>query len=87
LGRPDAKRLHKAIREVLATAIEARGTTLRDYRTAEGEAGGFSLALAVYGRRGSPCPRCRTPVERLVFGNRSAFLCPRCQPVDGKATP
>jgi formamidopyrimidine-DNA glycosylase len=76
----EARRLHRAIREVLERAVGARGTTLRDYRTAEGAEGSFSLSLAVYGREGSPCPRCRTPVQRIVFGNRSAFLCPRCQP-------
>jgi formamidopyrimidine-DNA glycosylase len=76
----EARRLHRSLRDVLERAVEARGTTLRDYRTAEGEEGDFWLSLAVYGREGSPCPRCRTAVQRIVFGNRSAFLCPRCQP-------
>lgn len=80
LDAADVRRLHRALRRVLARAVEARGTTLRDYRTAEGDAGGFAPALSVYGREGQPCPRCGTPVERIVFGNRSAFLCPRCQP-------
>ena len=73
-------RLHRALRRVLREAIRARGTTLRDYRTAAGDEGSYSGTLRVYGREGAPCPRCRTPVERTVFGNRSAFLCPRCQP-------
>jgi formamidopyrimidine-DNA glycosylase len=75
-----ARRLHRAIRRVLREAIRARGTTLRDYRTAAGDEGGYSGTLRVYGREGRACPRCRAPVERLVFGNRSAFRCPRCQP-------
>ena len=75
-----AKTLHRAIRRILRQAIEARGTTLRDYRTAEGEQGGFAPALHAYGREGQPCLRCRTPVERLVLSGRSAFFCPRCQP-------
>jgi formamidopyrimidine-DNA glycosylase len=79
LSRREATRLHRTLREVLGEAVESRGTTLRDYRTAEGEQGGFSPQLSVYGREGSPCPRCRTGVVRIVFGNRSAFLCPRCQ--------
>ena len=83
LSRKEATRLHRALKDVLSEAVEARGTTLRDYRTAEGEPGSFSVRLSVYGREGSPCPRCRTPVERFVFGNRSAFLCPRCQ-VEGE---
>jgi formamidopyrimidine-DNA glycosylase len=80
LSRAEAEQLHGSLRDVLTTAIEARGTTLRDYRTAEGEVGEFGLSLAVYGREKSPCPLCGSAVERLVFGGRSAFLCPRCQP-------
>jgi len=76
----EARLLHHAIRDVLTTAVEARGTTLRDYRTADGTKGSFALSLAVYGREHAPCPRCGTPVERIVFGNRSAFFCPKCQP-------
>lgn len=76
----EARALHRALREVLERAVGAKGTTLRDYRTAEGASGEFAISLAVYGREGSPCPRCRTAVQRIVFGNRSAFLCPRCQP-------
>ena len=89
-GRPagsltgaEARRLHEGITSVLREAVDARGTTLRDYRTAEGAAGSFLVRLSVYGREGSPCPRCSMPVKRVVFGNRSAFLCPRCQPEGG----
>lgn len=80
LDADEAAALHRGLRRVLREAIRARGTTLRDYRTAEGGRGGYAVRLRVYGRDGEPCPRCKTPVERLVFGNRSAFLCPRCQP-------
>jgi formamidopyrimidine-DNA glycosylase len=76
----ESKRLLQGIREVLREAIRAQGTTLRDYRTASGIEGEFGQALRVYGREGKPCPTCKTPVERIVFGNRSAFLCPVCQP-------
>lgn len=80
LSRDDAARLHRALRSVLRRAIEARGTTLHDYRDSEGDRGAFARSLEVYGREGEPCLRCETPVERLVFGSRSAFLCPACQP-------
>ncbi len=83
LSREEAGRLHGALRRVLREAIRARGTTLRDYRTAEGGRGGYAVRLRVYGREGEPCLRCKTPVERVVFGNRSAFFCPRCQPETG----
>jgi len=76
----EARLLHRGIRDVLSAAIRNGGTTLRDYRNAEGEPGRNRSRLRVYGREGAPCMRCKTPVQRVVFGNRSAFLCPRCQP-------
>ena len=72
--------LHRSIRDVLQKAIDAGGTTLKDYRNAEGEMGEYGRQLYVYGREGSPCHRCDSPIERVVFSNRSAFLCPVCQP-------
>lgn len=76
----EIRRLHRALRHVLRKAIQAGGTTIRDYRNADGEAGRFAPRLRVYGREGKPCLRCRTPVVRTVFGGRSAYHCPRCQP-------
>lgn len=76
----EARRLHRGVRDVLRSAIRHGGTTLRDYRDARGEPGRNRRRLRVYGREGSPCVRCRAPVRRIVFGNRSAFFCPRCQP-------
>ncbi len=80
LDGAEFRRLHRALRKVLREALSARGTTLRDYRTSEGAEGSFSVRLRVYGQENRPCPSCREPVERIVFGHRSAFLCPRCQP-------
>jgi formamidopyrimidine-DNA glycosylase len=80
LGARDAERLLVAIRAVLSEAIRAQGTTLRDYRTAMGEEGGFAPALQAYGQEGMPCPRCNNAIVRIVFANRSAFFCPDCQP-------
>jgi len=79
LNRQESRRLLTAVRKVLEEAIRARGTTLRDYRTASGDPGGFAPSLQVYGREGDSCLRCNTTIARIVFGNRSAFLCPRCQ--------
>lgn len=75
----EARKLHRGIRDVLRSAIRHGGTTLRDYRNAEGEPGRNRQRLRVYGREGEPCLRCKSPIQRIVFGNRSAFLCPRCQ--------
>jgi len=79
LRRSESDALHGGLREVLARAVEARGTTLRDYLGGGGEAGGFRPRLRVYGRAGEACLACATPIKRVVFGNRSAFYCPRCQ--------
>jgi formamidopyrimidine-DNA glycosylase len=75
----EAELLHAGIQSVLSSAIEHGGTTLRDYRNAQGAPGENQRRLHVYGREGEPCPRCGAPVERVVFGNRSAFLCTACQ--------
>ncbi len=76
---PEAARLHRALRRVLRAAIEKGGTTIRDYRNADGEEGAYARKLYVYGRDGDACLRCGNTIERIVFGNRSAFLCPTCQ--------
>lgn len=79
----EAEALHGTLRDVLDAAVRAGGTTIRDYRNAEGGEGEYVRQLRVYGQEGSPCVRCSTPVRRLVFGNRSAFFCPACQPRRG----
>ena len=73
--------LASAVRAVLGEAIEAGGSTLRDYRSAEGALGYFQHSFKVYGREDEPCmtPRCRGVVSRRVQGGRSTFACPRCQ--------
>lgn len=83
-GRISALRvagLVPVIRAVLAEAIEAGGSSLRDYRQVGGELGYFQHAFRVYGREGQPCvaPGCGGVVRRMVQGGRSSFWCPRCQ--------
>jgi formamidopyrimidine-DNA glycosylase len=79
--RGDApRRLLAAIRRVLASAIRHRGSTIRDYRDADGRGGGFQARHRVYGRAGEPCPRCAGRIVRIVAAGRSTHLCPRCQP-------
>ncbi|MFN4186270.1 MAG: bifunctional DNA-formamidopyrimidine glycosylase/DNA-(apurinic or apyrimidinic site) lyase, partial [Hyphomonas sp.] len=65
------------IREVLAEAIEAGGSSLRDYRQADGELGYFQHTFRVYGREGQPCttPGCTADVQRIVQSGRSSFFC------------
>lgn len=75
----EVARLVPLIREVLAEAIEAGGSSLRDYRQADGELGYFQHTFRVYDREGQPCTTCGTPIARLVQSGRSSFYCPNCQ--------
>jgi formamidopyrimidine-DNA glycosylase len=72
-------KLTRAIKQVLKTAIRHRGSTLRDYRDAEGNAGGFQQRHKVYAREGKPCTACKGMVERIVLGGRSTHFCAKCQ--------
>ena len=67
------------IRTVLLEAIEAGGSSLRDYRQADGELGYFQHTFRVYDREGQDCVACATPIARLVQSGRSSFYCPSCQ--------
>ena len=69
------------VREVLAEAIEAGGSSLRDHRQASGELGYFQDSFRVYGREGQPCRRqgCGGTIRRIVQGGRSTWYCPACQ--------
>lgn len=71
--------LRDVIRTVLERAIEAGGTTLRDFTDSDGQPGYFGQQLHVYGREGEPCYACGTTIKRSVMGQRSTFHCPQCQ--------
>ena len=79
LTGPQVAGLVPIIREVLAEAIEAGGSSLRDYRQADGELGYFQHRFRVYDHEGDPCPTCATPIARIVQSGRSTFYCPQCQ--------
>ena len=72
-------RLADAIKSVLKSAIEAGGTTLRDFHGGDGEPGYFRQKLEVYGRDDEPCRRCERPISAVVLGQRSTFYCKDCQ--------
>jgi formamidopyrimidine-DNA glycosylase len=78
ISRPRLDRLAAAVKEVLAAAIEAGGSTLRDYARPDGELGYFSKQWRVYGREGEAC-RCGAAIRRRTDSGRSTFYCPRCQ--------
>lgn len=71
--------LADAIKSVLNRAIEAGGTTLRDFHGGDGEPGYFRQQLDVYEREGLPCRKCDTPISAVVLGQRSSYYCKRCQ--------
>lgn len=70
-----------AIRDVLSEAIEAGGSSLKDFRQADGELGYFQHSFRVYGREGGACltPGCEGIIHRIVQSGRSSFYCPKCQ--------
>lgn len=78
IAKARLEKLVEAIREVLLAAIEAGGSTLRDYARPDGELGYFAKQWRVYGREGEPC-ECGGKVARRVDGGRSTFWCPKCQ--------
>ncbi len=79
LSESEIRRLHSAIREVLAEAIRAGGSTLRDYRAPVGGQGRFQDRWRVYHRAGQPCPRCGERLVCIRLAQRSTHFCPRCQ--------
>ena len=79
LSRPRVLRLHAAIKELLARAVERGGTTLRDFSNIDGQQGHFQLETTVYGRAGAPCRVCAAPIRQVRQGQRSTFFCPICQ--------
>jgi len=81
ISKPRIGRLVPAIRDVLSEAIDAGGSSLRDYRQADGDLGYFQHRFAVYGREGEPCqtPGCTGKIRRKVQSGRSSFYCATCQ--------
>ena len=79
LSRPRCTALAAAVRHTLERALTVGGSTLRNFRDADGVSGEFQLQADVYGREGLPCRRCGTRVRRIVQGQRSTYYCPHCQ--------
>lgn len=79
LGKPKLEALAEAIPAVLEDAIEAGGSTLKDFAAPDGELGYFSRQFDVYDREGEPCRCGAGRVKRVVQGGRSTFFCPSCQ--------
>jgi formamidopyrimidine-DNA glycosylase len=79
ISRERYKRLASEIKQVLQQAIAAGGTTISDFKQADGKPGYFQQELRVYGREGLPCTVCGLPVKMIRLGQRSTFYCSNCQ--------
>jgi len=79
LSDAEISALHAGIVAALDQGVTRRGTTLVNYRDANGEGGDNQHHLNAYGHTGDPCPRCGTPIERIVVGQRATHFCPACQ--------
>lgn len=79
VGSARAERLVGAIKDILAEAIDAGGSSLRDYVATDGAMGLFQHAFDVYDREGEVCRSCRNPVQRITQSGRSTFFCTKCQ--------
>lgn len=79
LSRPRCQRLAEAIQATLSAAIEAGGSSLRDFVDGHGNPGYFQQTYAVYGRAGEPCRQCGHPIRMTRLGGRATYFCPACQ--------
>lgn len=73
--------LYEALQAVLRESIAACGSSIRDYRTANGDVGAFQNAFAVYNRAGQACKTCGTALQKIQVAGRGTVYCPRCQPL------
>ncbi len=79
IARPRYDRLAEALRSVLRAAIDAGGSTLRDFVKTDGRSGYFQVSLRAYGRAGAPCLACGRRLRQLRIAQRSTVYCPACQ--------
>jgi formamidopyrimidine-DNA glycosylase len=79
LTRAELSRLHAALQQVLAHAIQLGGSSVSDYVDADGIRGFFQLQHKVYSRAGELCLDCATPLKKIIVGGRTTVYCPTCQ--------
>lgn len=79
LTRPQCVRLAEAVRFILKKAIDAGGSSLKDFVNSDGDPGHFMVQTKVYDRKDQPCKVCKTPIKQIVQGQRSTYFCPTCQ--------
>jgi len=79
LTKPQYVRLALAVRLILQKAIDTGGSSLKDFVNSEGDPGHFMVQSKVYDRKDLPCKECKTPIKKIVQGQRSTYYCPQCQ--------
>jgi formamidopyrimidine-DNA glycosylase len=79
ISRDRYQKLVRAIRSTLRRAIKAGGTSIRDFRQADGRPGYFQHSLKIYGKKGEPCPKCGQKIRAVKLTNRTVFFCTHCQ--------
>lgn len=79
LDKAQCKKLVKTIKKILNAAIDAGGTTLKDFLNGDGKPGYFQQDLKVYGRDGQPCLQCHTMLQKIILQQRATVFCPACQ--------
>lgn len=79
IGLHRYEKLVQSVKDILAKAIQAGGSSLRDFVNSDGKPGYFQQQYWVYGRSGLPCRNCDTPIKKVKQGQRSSFFCPACQ--------
>ena len=81
LNEKATEKLRRAMVKVLERAIERRGSSIRTYVGGSGLRGGYQEEFRVYGRKGKPCTRCKTPIVAMKLAGRATHYCPQCQQV------
>lgn len=81
LSAAELRKLYQNLKKVLIQAIEAGGSSFRDYRDALGYSGMFQEKFLIYGKKGGCCPRCRTTIQTCKVAGRTSSICPNCQKV------
>ncbi|GGI88827.1 bifunctional DNA-formamidopyrimidine glycosylase/DNA-(apurinic or apyrimidinic site) lyase [Legionella impletisoli] len=80
ISKDRLERLIHAIKSILSQALQAGGTTLKDFYSSDGKPGYFALNLNVYGRQGLSCKICHSKIESVIISGRRSTFCPQCQP-------
>lgn len=75
----DIQKIIEVSNEEMKQAIQAGGSTVRSYIDASGHKGNMQNSLKVYGKEGTPCPRCGTKIKKIKVGGRGTHFCPKCQ--------